>query len=101
MRAFLLALMGLVLAGCVADGGHRGGHGYWPVHGGHVYRAPAWRPPIHRGGYVYRPPVHRGHGPGWGPPRYHGPPVRYHAPRHHGWQHWHGGGRGHGRPWRH
>lgn len=100
MRAMLLALMGLFLAGCVADGGygrpfHGGGYGYAPPHrvphfGRPVYVVPGYHAPFHRG------PSYRGYGH-WGHvPRRHGhwdggfraPPVRYHAPPRydHGWR---------------
>lgn len=95
MRALMLALTGLFLAGCVADGG--GYHGHW---GGPVYRAP---PPV----YVspgWRPPPRRFHAaPAWRPPAYHAPrrhPYAYHHRGWHGPRHHHSHRRHHGR-WRH
>jgi len=60
MRAFLTLGLGLVLAGCVADGGGYGG-GYHPGY----YAGPAYRGPAH----YYGPPPRRDWG--WNRPDHH------------------------------
>lgn len=99
MRALMLALSGLFLAGCVAGGGVH--HGYWhgPVHAVPVYRAPppvyvapAWRPPPR----VYAAPAPR--------PRVYHPPRHWHGHHHRGWhgpRHHHHHHRRHHGHWRH
>jgi len=87
MRAILMLVTGLFLAGCVANPAYRGPvyggvYGYAPAYRAPAYRAPVYRAPVYRAP-VYRAPVRRGYthrAPVYRAPRYHAPRAYYGGP---------------------